>query len=238
MRLYLLYLGMMEPGEIPVPGYLIQTSDKINILVDTGWPRSFVNKPENPPGLTVVMRPEDVIHSRLAAIGLTPSEIDYVVCTHLDGDHSGNHDLFQNAEFIIQKEHYELAFGGHPRFAANYASWGHTSLRYRLIEGDVELLPGVTLIETSGHVPGHQSLLVRLPVTGNVLLAADAIMHRSMADAATREIYITDMDDESGIRRSTQKLADIAKNESAAFVIYGHDTEQWANLRLSPAFYD
>ncbi|WP_313572609.1 hypothetical protein [Pantoea piersonii] len=93
------------------------------------------------------------------------------------------------------------------------------------------------MLETSGHVPGHQSLLVRLPETGTVLLAADAVMHHSMADAATRQIYITDMDDEPGIRRSTQKIADLAKSENVAIVIYGHDTEQWASLRLSPAFY-
>jgi hypothetical protein len=39
MRLYMLYLGTMQPGDIPVPGYLIQTDEGINILVDSGWPR-------------------------------------------------------------------------------------------------------------------------------------------------------------------------------------------------------
>ncbi|EIC86058.1 hypothetical protein [Serratia sp. M24T3] len=51
-------------------------------------------------------------------------------------------------------------------------------------------------------------------------------------------MFITDMDDESGVRRSTQKIADLAKGENVAFVVYGHDTEQWASLRLSPAFYE
>ena len=39
MRLYMLYLGTMQPGDIPVPGYLIQTDEGINILVDSGRPR-------------------------------------------------------------------------------------------------------------------------------------------------------------------------------------------------------
>ena len=160
-----------------------------------------------------------------------------VVCTHLDDDHCGNHDLFGSAEFVVQREHYELAKSGHPRFAANRAAWDHPSLRYRLIEGDVELVPGVTLLKTSGHVPGHQSVLVRLPVTGAVVLAADAVMHSSMADAATRELFITDMDDETGIRQSTRKLSELAKNEDAAFIVYGHDAGQWASLRQSPDFY-
>lgn len=238
MRLYLLHLGTMKPGEIPVPGYVIQTSDGINILVDTGWPRSFVDDPQNPPGLTIKIVPEDTVVARLAVIGLQPSDINYLVCTHLDDDHSGNHDLFSNAELIIQRQHYEIAKSGHPRFAANRAAWNHPSLRYRPIEGDIELVPGVELLETSGHVPGHQSLLVRLPVTGNVLLAADAVMHQSMADAKTREMFITDMDDESAIRQSTEKVSDIAQKENAAFVVYGHDSEQWASLHRSPAFYE
>ena len=43
MRLYMLYLGTMQPGDIPVPGYLIQTDEGINILVDSGWPRQESN---------------------------------------------------------------------------------------------------------------------------------------------------------------------------------------------------
>jgi N-acyl homoserine lactone hydrolase len=238
MRLYLLHLGIMQPGDVPVPGYLIQTTDGINILIDTGWPRSFVEYPQNPPGLSIEMRSGDTIVSRLAAIGLQPSDIDYLVCTHLDDDHSGNHDLFTNAELVIQQQHYELAKGGHSRFAANRAVWDYPSLRYRLIEGDIELVPGVELLETSGHVPGHQSVLVHLPLTGGVLLAADAVMHRSMADAATRQLFVTDMDNEQSIRESTQKVSDIAQRQGMAFIIYGHDAEQWSSLRHSPAFYE
>ena len=42
----------------------------------------------------------------------------------------------------------------------------HPALRYRLIEGDTELVPGLTLLETSGHTPGHQSVLVHLRKPG------------------------------------------------------------------------
>ena len=123
MQLYFLYLGTMQPGNIPVPGYLIRTADKVNILVDTGWPRSFVESPQHPSGLTIEIRPEDTVTARLADIGLTPSDIHYLVCTHLDDDHCGNHDLFPHAELIIQQQHYALAKEGHPRFAANRDAW-------------------------------------------------------------------------------------------------------------------
>lgn len=238
MRLYLLHLGKMQPGNVPVPGYLVQTGTGTNILIDSGWPRSFVEAPKNPPGLSIEMRPEDTVVARLEVIGLLPSDVDYVVCTHLDDDHSGNHDLFSNAEFVIQRKHYDLAKAGHPRFAANRAAWDNPTLRYRLVDGDTELVPGVDLLETSGHVPGHQSVLVRLPSTGAVLLAVDAVMHRSMANAATREMFITDMDDEPAIRQSTRKVSDVAEREGAAFVVYGHDSGQWETLLHAPEFYE
>lgn len=238
MRLYLMNFGVMQPGNVPVPGYLIAMDDGTNILVDTGFPRSFVDAPKNPPGLTIEMTLEDSIVARLASIELEPSDVNYLICSHLDDDHSGNHDLFTNAELIIQREHYDLAKGGHPRFSANRASWDHPSLNYRVIEGDLELVPGVELLETSGHVPGHQSVLLHLSETGPVLLAIDAVMHRSMADASSRQIFVTDMDDEQRIRASTQKIADVAEREHASLVVYGHDADQWASLRHTPAFYE
>ncbi len=242
MRLYLLPFGRMQPGDIPVVGYLIQTSAGTNVLVDTGWPRSYVEQPQHPPGLTLEIEPEDTVIARLASIGLVPSDVDILVCSHLDDDHSGNHDLFSMAELVVQRAHYDLAKSGHPRFAANRDVWDRPELKYRLIDGDTELLPGVDLIETSGHVPGHQSVLVRLPQTGPVLLAVDAVMAELMADADTREMWVTDWvespDDEAQIRASTRKIAELADREKAALVIFGHDAQQWSTLRHAPFYYE
>ena len=238
MRLFLLNLGTMQPGDVPVAGYLVRMDNGTDVLIDTGFPRSFVSDPQNPPGMTVKIEPEETVVARLASIGLEPSDIDYLVCSHLDDDHSGNHDLFTNAELIVQREHYEFAKDGHERFAANRDIWDHPSLRYRMVDGDVELVPGLELLKTSGHVPGHQSILVRLPKTGPVVLAVDAVMHSSMADAETREMFVTDMDDEKSILASTRKIAEVAAREGATLVIYGHDSEQWAKLRQAPAFYE
>ncbi|TMD28153.1 MAG: MBL fold metallo-hydrolase [Chloroflexi bacterium] len=95
---------------------------------------------------------------QLGDLGLRPDDIDILICTHFDPDHAGYHDAFTKAELIVQREHYELARSGHPRFAAIRAHWDHPALRYRLIDGDTELLPGLTLLETGGHTPGMQSL--------------------------------------------------------------------------------
>jgi N-acyl homoserine lactone hydrolase len=82
------------------------------------------------------------------------------------------------------------------------------------------------------------SLIARRPKIGPILLAVDAVMHSSMADAETREIFITDMDDEPRIRASTRKVAQIATREGVALVIYGHDSDQWPTLRHAPKYYN
>jgi len=40
--------GLLQPLGIPVPGYLVQTDDSTNILVDTEFPQSFVDHPPGP----------------------------------------------------------------------------------------------------------------------------------------------------------------------------------------------
>ncbi|MGD8601440.1 MAG: N-acyl homoserine lactonase family protein, partial [Gemmatimonadota bacterium] len=178
MRLFLLQLGLLQPLGIPVPGYLIQTDDRTNILVDSGFPEAFVDDPPPPQGplqLAVEMQDEDRITRRLASVDLRPDDIDLLVCTHFDTDHAGNHELFTAAELVVQRSHYEAATSGDERFAGVREHWDAPGLRYRLLDGDTTLVPGVELIETSGHVPGHQSVLARLPETGPVLLAIDAV---------------------------------------------------------------
>src|SRR5262249_29838175 len=150
--------------------YLIETGDGKHILIDSGLPPDV----PRPPAMGSAEREKNVI-AHLADLGLQPGDIDMLICTHFDIDHAGYHDAFTNAELVVQREHYTLARSGYARFAATRAHWDHPDLRYRLIDGDTELLPGLTLLETSGHTTGHQSVLLRLPQTGPVLLAIDAV---------------------------------------------------------------
>jgi N-acyl homoserine lactone hydrolase len=105
-----------------------------------------------------------------------------------------------------------------------------------LIDGDTVLVPGVELIEMSGHVPGHQSVLVLLPETGPVILAIDAIAESSMLDPDNRPIHPTD-EDEVGVRASTRKLVDLAQREGVGLMVHGHNSQQWSTLKHAPEFY-
>ena len=239
MKLYLIQIATMQPGDIPIPAYVVQTEKGKSILIDSGLPESFIgNSIELPGGMTIEMSAENFIVNRLAAIGLRPEDIETVVCTHLDADHAGGHAAFEHAEFVVQKTHYKHALESeNPRFAMLRGEWNKVNFRYRLIEGDTELVPGVELIESGGHVPGHQAVLVRLPETGNVLLTIDAIPHSSMLDPETRWVMPIDMDEEN-TRHSTKKLIDVAARENVKMIIFGHDSGQWKTLIHAPEFYE
>lgn len=237
-----LYLMPVMTATLRTPGgplpmvvvcYLVQTTDGRNILIDSGLPADAPPPPGMPPLEDV--RARDVV-AQLADLGLRPDDIDILVCTHFDQDHAGHHDAFASAELVVQRRQYESARDGHPRFAAARAHWDHPALRYRLIDGDTELLPGLTLIETSGHVPGHQSVLVRLPQVGPVLLAIDAVAagHDFTPDRQVGPLE----DDVEGARASTRKLLDLAEREGVALVVFGHDGAQWQTLKTAPDFYE
>ena len=232
VRLYLLQLALGEDGT-PCPGYLIQTSDGTNILVDTGVPLdgSFIPDSGEPMRITSVV-------DQLAALELTPRDIHLLVCTHFDPDHSGSHDAFPWSELIVQRTHYEFARASkEQRFTLTRPHWDAPGLRYRLIDGDLELVPGVTLIETSGHVPGHQVVLVRLPHTGPVLLAIDAVAMEVDFDPTTRlKDNGADLDPlEAAV--SAHKLFELAKREGVTLTVFGHDETQWSTLKKAPEFY-
>jgi N-acyl homoserine lactone hydrolase len=234
MKLYLMRLALIQ-GIAPVPGYLVQTDDGVNVLVDTGVPKPAAGAPADPAS-PFQMGEDDYVVDQLGRIGVAPEDVQIVVCTHFDVDHAGNHAAFPSAEFVVQRTHYEAAKGGLERLQNLRAQWDAPGLRYRQVDGDTELLPGIELVESSGHVPGHQAVLVRLPDTGPVLLAIDAIPFHTLLDPDTRPITEFDMD-EAGTRASTRKLVELAKRESATMIVHGHDAEQWATFRLLPEFY-
>jgi N-acyl homoserine lactone hydrolase len=131
---------------------------------------------------------------------------------------------------------YETAKAGHPRFLSTKDQWNDDSIKFRLIDGDQEIEAGIKLIESSGHVPGHQSILLKLPETGPVLLTVDAILNSSMIDGDNQSLDVSAVDDAQA-RISTKKLMKIAKEESVQLIIFGHDSEQWEKLEKTPSYY-
>lgn len=236
-----LYLFSLSTTSIPLPSgqfldmvlpcYLVETSGGHHILIDSGMAPDVPRPPHAPPS-----KNQKTVLEYLSALHLRPEDIDIVICTHFDVDHAGFHDSFPRSEFVVQRQHYELARCGDARYALARPHWDHPDLRYTLVEGDTELFPGCTLLETSGHAPGHQCVLLRMPKTGPVLLAIDAVVMERLF-TPDRRAWPTDHD-EAQLRVSTCKLLQIVEREEISLVVFGHDGRQWETLKKCPDFYD
>ena len=237
MKLYCMKLGFMIPFNIPVVGYLIQTDDGLNVLVDTGLSHHLIGKYRHEEQPVWRMDEADYVVNQLARLGLAPQDIHFLISSHFDPDHAGNLAAFPKAQVVVQRLQYVLANeGAIPRQEELRSQWDAPGMRYHFVDGDTTFMPGIELIETSGHSPGHQSVLVHLPQTGPVLLAIDAIPFAACLDPDTRPLTPFDMD-EVGVRASTRKLVALAKKERVTSIIHGHDHEQWQQLKLLPEYY-
>jgi glyoxylase-like metal-dependent hydrolase (beta-lactamase superfamily II) len=104
------------------------------------------------------------------------------------------------------------------------------------LEGDRDVFGdgGVIILSTPGHTPGHQSLLVKLPKTGAVVLSGDAAHFRDNWD--NRRVPSINFNKEQTLA-SMQKIADTLAKEHAQLWI-NHDKAQRDGLKMSPEFYD
>lgn len=222
------YLGCPHPPSLapvmhPVYAYLIISKAGGSILVDSGNPRKLVGQTRATPWFDapLSMNSDDDLGARLDRIGYSVSDIDLLVATHFDFDHCGNTDLFDQTGIVcaVQKDQLDDAKSS-DRY--DRLLWDRPGLRFNALNGDTELDHGITLLETSGHAAGHQSLHVEIE-DGSLLLTIDAISEPSaLAEGPFPAFYI---DDAPAWRRSRKKLVTIAES-TGAVLIFGHDPGQ------------
>ncbi|MDP9264789.1 MAG: N-acyl homoserine lactonase family protein [Chloroflexota bacterium] len=215
----------------PVWSALLRTAEGL-ILFDTGLHPVHIARPEATfgarSGLRVVMSQDDAILSRLRTLGVGPEDIAIVVNSHLHFDHAGNNRAFPKAAFIVQAEHLAYA-KGRANFPAVY--WDDPHLTYVPASGRAPVAPGVEVVPTPGHAPGHQSLVVDLPQHGRVVLCGDAAFTR-----ANLERGETPGEDPAAARESLALIRSLVKQDLArAFT--SHDADAWSTWRHAPAGY-
>ena len=92
----------------------------------------------------------------------------------------------------------------------------------------------MTIIATPGHTPGHQSLLVKLPKTGALVLSGDAVHFKSNWE--NRRVPSMNADNDNTLA-SMQRIADVLMREKAQLWI-NHDKAQRDSLNMAPGYYD
>jgi N-acyl homoserine lactone hydrolase len=161
-----LHLSTVTPpgtqAQWPVHGFVV-TFPGGAALVDTGV--------GGPQGVQDDWRAVNVAAAdALAGLDLSPADISLVINTHLHFDHCGQNAVFKHAAFHVQRA--ELARAR--REAPYLADWfDFAGARFELLDGDTEIVPGLSVMATPGHTAGHQSVVIR-GADGDDLLIGDA----------------------------------------------------------------
>jgi N-acyl homoserine lactone hydrolase len=167
--------------------------------------------------------------AQLDQLGVKPTDIKAMAVSHTHPDHIGNVEMFPTAMLYVQKAEYEWPGANDaPRFKPEHPV---TELvGDRDVFGDGSL----TILSTPGHTPGHQSLLVKLPKTGAIVLTGDAVHFKSNWD--NRGVPVNNASKEQTLA-SMQKISETLTNEKAQLWI-NHDKAQRDGLKMAPEFYD
>jgi glyoxylase-like metal-dependent hydrolase (beta-lactamase superfamily II) len=174
---------------------------------------------------------------QLAQIGIEPTSIAHIAFSHTHGDHVGNANLFTNGTLYIQQAEYDAAFGPDAVTKWNFEVASYDKLRTNKTvtlngEHDVFGDGSVLIISTPGHTPGHQSLLVRLPKTGPIILSGDMV--HLQENWTARRVPSFNYDVEQS-RSSMEKIAAIMRDTGAELWI-NHDKAQSDRRAKAPAY--
>lgn len=172
------YLFFPDPheGPRPIAYYLWVIRNKNRtVVVDLGFDR----RSGDARGRVMLREPMDA----LAAIGVKPDDVGTVIITHMHYDHAGHAPEFPNATFVLQEKEVAYCTGkymGYPPLRRSFDVEHVTDViranfqsRVKFIDGDKEILPGISVHLIGGHSGGLQVVRVQTE-NGPLVIASDA----------------------------------------------------------------
>ncbi|SEF79708.1 Metallo-beta-lactamase superfamily protein [Bryocella elongata] len=181
-------------------------------------------------GTGPIWRKPVTLAAQLEEIQVRPSDIKLMAVSHSHPDHAGNVEMFPNAVMLVQRAEYGWAGSRQDTVAFNRKH------PVKLIAGDYDIFGdgSLVLLFTPGHTPGHQSLLVRLPKTGPVILSGDVAHFQTSFEH--RYVPSNNWDRQASLR-SMDKIAAVLAREHAQLWI-NHDQSQSDAQKKLPAYYE
>jgi glyoxylase-like metal-dependent hydrolase (beta-lactamase superfamily II) len=228
-----------ETIEAPVPCVLLRHSQG-NVLFDTGCHPAAAENPEARWGglariMAPIMQPGDNVLTALVAIGVTPDDIDVVICSHLHPDHCGCNAFFKRATFVIHEKEVAAARAPAAEKSGYLAQEWDLPMKFDAISGERDLFGDnrIVLVPLPGHTPGTTGALVALEHSGAFFLASDTVSLRMTLDTG---IIPRNTWNAEALVKSLAEIGRIEK--SGATIVCGHDAAQWDTLREGPGAYD
>src|SRR5881396_1715933 len=191
------------------------------VLLDTGFQEDDVERR----GIRNYVRPSVMVER----MGVKVADIPIALISHLHYDHWAGHRLFPASEFWIQKDEVAFWTGRFGRYEAFSQSQNVGALanlvplnyaqRLRIVEGEVEVLPGLRVHRVGGHTAGLQIVSVET-ARGTVVLTSDASHFYRNVETRQPVQIITNLPEMLEAFETIHALAGAEK-----LIVAGHDPE-------------
>jgi len=147
---------------------LVVRDGKRTVLIETGIGPKLNEKARG------IHKNQALLLSNLERAGVAPNEVDIVINTHLHFDHCGWNTYyndgkpeatFPNAVYYVQQGELEHAHEQHERDRVSYLTDNYDPLvrsgQMRLLRGDAEIAPGISVEVFPGHTRDLQAVIIQ-----------------------------------------------------------------------------
>jgi glyoxylase-like metal-dependent hydrolase (beta-lactamase superfamily II) len=165
------------------------------------------------------IRPRDMFEV-LAEAGIDRAEITAIANSHLHLDHSGGNYRFPGVPIYVQRAEWAA---GHETDYTYLPSIDFPGATYHELQGEAEPVPGVHILPTPGHAPGHQSLVLDTPDGVLILAGQAAYTSGEWAGIPDAREGASVARDRAAYDRSVARL----KALNPKRVLFGHDEKGW-----------
>ena len=169
-KIYPISLGRTVRAGLETPILSYYVTDGTNrIVVDTGGiPADGVCH------MPYYQEADETLDQKLLSMGVSLDSVNMVILTHLHWDHMSNNHLFPNAKFYVQKAELQYAVAPIPIHIPAYDLQLIFKTKYEILDGDEEIIPGLSVLLVPGHSPGSHCVIVDTEA-GKYAIAGDFI---------------------------------------------------------------
>ena len=227
--------------DVPVMAVLIEHMGR-RILLDLGCNEKGGEPGYWPERLRIgehyVHEPHQTLVNQLALCGVKPEDIDTVVLSHLHEDHTGNALLFPHADLYAPKQEFiDALLSVHTNPDTGYIKQEVMApfKSFTLVEGDMELMPGIDIIDLPGHTNGLLGLVVHTEKDGVLIFPQDGVFTVDHYGPPAR--LPGGFEDSVACLKSIEKVRALQKKYDAK-VFFGHDPKSFPEYKKAPEYYE